>query len=93
MDICSCVPTGRSIAIERQPFHKLYAGFATPCLYPGLELLLLLVGIPVLCPAAEIGLTVYIFSGSYIVALLWAPALFNPRQFVLVRSLEQMSPP
>ena len=38
------IPTGRSLAISRQPFSLLYAAFAAPCLYPGLDLIIMLLG-------------------------------------------------
>lgn len=82
----SYVATGRSIAVERQAFAKLYAGFATSCLYPGLELALLLIGTPLIHPQTAFIPTAFVFAGQYAVALLWAPALFNPRIFTL-RSL------
>ena len=46
------IPTGRSLAIQHQPFHTLYASFAESCTYPGLELALFLIAIPIASPGA-----------------------------------------
>ena len=121
------IPTGRSLAISRQPFSLLYAAFAAPCLYPGLDLLIMLVG-PVVAvlrrrmrtfgvlpftrrplrslrrsgccfslvaritkivrtrlrrtqaPHVEISFFTYLFAASTPFALLFATALFNPRE-------------
>ena len=39
----SYIPTGRGLAISHQKFSELYASFAASSIYPGIELLLLLV--------------------------------------------------
>lgn len=75
----SYIPTGRSLAIQRQPFSLLYGSFATACLYPGLDLALLLGGIKLACPRIELYLTTILFSSSTAFALLFSTALFNPR--------------
>lgn len=73
------IPTGRSLAIQRQPFALLYASFATACLYPGLDVALLLGGIKLASPEVELFLTTILFSGSTAFALLFSTAMFNPR--------------
>ena len=77
----SYVATGRSIAVERQAFAKLYAGFATSCLYPGLDLAILLAAPALVMPSTAFIVTAYVFAGQYALALMWAPAMFNPRVF------------
>ena len=69
------IPTGRSLAIQRQPFSLLYASFATPCLYPGLDLLIMLVSTPLACPTATLLLPTIIFCSSTSVALLFGTAM------------------
>ena len=58
------IPTGRSLAIARQPWALLCASFATQCFYPGLDLAILLCGIPLVGPQVEVGLLAYIFASS-----------------------------
>jgi len=36
------IPTGRGLAISHTPFHEIYATHAASCIYPGVELALLL---------------------------------------------------
>merc|ERR1740136_310889 len=79
----SYVATGRSLAIEHQPFHELYAAFAAISLYAGVELTLFLVLPRVLVPSLEILLPTYIFGALTPVALLFTPFLFNPDAFSL----------
>ena len=74
------IPTGRGLAIEHQPFHTLYSSFATSCVYPGIELLLFIAMGP-LCSAHRLGSTSYALALLMPVALLYGPALFNPRCF------------
>ena len=77
------IPTGRSLAIQHQPFHTLYAGFAQSCTYPGLELAFFLVALPIACPGIELQFFSFIWPWLMPAALLFGLALFNPRAFEL----------
>ena len=77
------IPTGRSLAIEHQPFHVLYHGFASPVYYPGAELAALLVLAAVVSPVG-VGWASLGFGAIMPLALLYGPALFNPRCFALL---------
>ena len=77
------IPTGRSLAIQHQPFHTLYASFAESCTYPGLELAFFIVGLQIGCPGIELRLFSYIFPWVTPAGLLFGLALFNPRSFEL----------
>ena len=76
------IPTGRSLAIEQQPFQLLYHGFASPVYYPGAELAALLVLAAVVSPVG-VGWASLGFGAIMPLALLYGPALFNPRCFAL----------
>ena len=84
------IPTGRSLAIERQPFSVLYSSFAAVCFYPGLELALLLCLAPLSSPALALPPIVVVFASIVPVSLLWAPSLFNPRGLELWSCLDDM---
>ena len=79
------IPTGRSLAIERQPFSALFKSFAPICFYPGLELGLFLglmaLANPSMC--ARVSTATWLTAAVMPVALLFGPAVFNPRCFEL----------
>ena len=78
------IPTGRSLAIERQPFSALYAAFATTCLYPGVDLALFLVLGSLASPRdVALPMATWLAAGIIPLALLFGIALFNPRCFEL----------
>jgi len=79
----SYIPTGRGLAISHQRFSELYASFAASSIYPGAELLLMLVLPPLVMPSLELNLWSVVLAGLTPCALLLGPALFNPRAFVL----------
>ena len=76
------IPTGRGLAIEHQPFHMLYASFATVCVYPGLELGCFILFAPI-AGSYNLGTASLLLALLMPVALLYGPALFNPRCFEL----------
>lgn len=74
------IPTGRSLAIEHQPFHSLYASFAAPCLYPGLDVVIFIVAMwGSLRGEMAVGPVPLFFSVLYSICLLYSPSIFNPR--------------
>jgi hypothetical protein len=77
------IPTGRGLAISHTPFHEIYATHAASCIYPGVELALLLAGTIVLAPLAGVQLNLYSVGFACIapVALILGPSLFNPQAF------------
>ena len=79
----SYIPTGRGLAISHQRFSELYASFAASSIYPGAELLLMLVLPPLVCPALTLSPWAVTFAALTPLALLLGPAIFNPRAFVL----------
>ena len=80
------IPTGRGLAIERQSFAQLFAGFATSCFYPGFELLMLLCLTPLASEAgsnkmAETPSATFVVAAIMPFSLLFGAFLFNPRCF------------
>ena len=76
----SYIPTGRGLAIAHQPFYKIFASFASSCLYPGAELALLQLLRPLVLPL-PLPAVVWALAALMPVALLWGPAFFNPNVF------------
>mmetsp|Transcript_4739 Transcript_4739/g.15247 ORF Transcript_4739/g.15247 Transcript_4739/m.15247 type:complete len:620 (-) Transcript_4739:259-2118(-) len=86
------IPTGRGLAISHTPFHEVYATHAASCLYPGVDVLFLLLGtcaVAFLCGYAlnpwSIG-----FAGITPAALLLGPSLFNPHAFRTLEGLDDL---
>lgn len=79
------IATGRGVALCRQPFSTLYASFAQPCLYPGLELAAMLLVAPIVAPSISESVHPLTWLAAAVTpfALLFAPSLFNPRSFEL----------
>ena len=81
------IPTGRGLAIARQPFHSVYAAFAPSCSYAGAELAALLALAWLVAPSSsggsQLALSAVCASALTPLALLYGPALFNPRCFAL----------
>ena len=84
----SYIPTGRGLAISHQKFSELYASFAASSIYPGIELLLLLVLPKFICPSLTLTYWAVAFAGLTPLALLLGPAIFNPEAFVLQKVKE-----
>lgn len=71
--------TGRGLAIEHVPFHKLYAFLSGSCYLPGAELMALLAGVWALStPTHRVTITASVFAALTPLALLLGPALLNP---------------
>jgi hypothetical protein len=78
------IATGRGLAIDRQKFKSLFGSFTTQCLYPGVDMAILLFVPPFVVPqpgAAALSLPVYVIAAMVPFALLFGPALFNPQSF------------
>jgi len=77
------ISTGRGLAILHTPFHEIYVTHAASCIYPGLELLGLLVGTGQLAMSGGHSLNLWSvgFASITPAALLLGPSLFNPHAF------------
>lgn len=86
------IPTGRGLAISHTPFHEIYATHAASCIYPGVELALLLAGTIVLAPLAGFQLNLYSVGFACIapVALILGPSLFNPQAFCTAEGIDDL---
>lgn len=86
------IPTGRGLAISHTPFHAIYATHAASCIYPGVEIALLLIGTAVLAPIARIQLNLYSvgFASIAPISLILGPSLFNPQAFCTAEGLDDL---
>jgi 1,3-beta-glucan synthase len=77
------VSTGRGLAITHTAFHEIYVTHAASCIYPGVEILFLLIGTIVLALSSGNSLNPWSvgFASITPAALLLGPSLFNPHAF------------
>ena len=84
------VATGRGIGIRRVPFHQIYAQFAAPCIYAGIELTMLYPGSLLSSPNLRPPIHALVFACVNPFSLVLAPFLFNPRCFATLSCLRDM---